>query len=112
MRNCYIRNCYLPLITTLLFSTSLSAVTLDELTQSALQSNSAIKKSELQTELMQSRQEEAKAKRMGSFDVVGSYTHYNLPRTLAPIVPSSLSPYNLSSTEYHSHRSLKIGKIF
>jgi outer membrane protein TolC len=41
---------------------------------------------------MQSRQEEAKAKRMGSFDVVGSYTHYNLPRTLAPIVPSSLSP--------------------
>ncbi len=24
--------------------------------------------------------------------MVGSYTHYNLPRTLAPIVPSSLSP--------------------
>jgi outer membrane protein TolC len=41
---------------------------------------------------MEAKKAESKAKRFGEIDVVGSYTHYNLPRTLAPIVPSSLSP--------------------
>jgi outer membrane protein TolC len=41
---------------------------------------------------MKSKENESQAKRFGSIDMVGSYTHYNLPRTLAPIVPSALSP--------------------
>jgi len=41
---------------------------------------------------MEAKQKESQAKRLGEIDMVGSYTHYNLPRTLAPIVPSSLSP--------------------
>jgi outer membrane protein TolC len=51
-----------------------------------------MKKTELQIELMEAKKAESKAKRFGELDMVGSYTHYNLPRTLAPIVPSSLSP--------------------
>jgi outer membrane protein TolC len=51
-----------------------------------------MKKTELQIELMEAKKAESRAKRFGELDMVGSYTHYNLPRTLAPIVPSSLSP--------------------
>jgi outer membrane protein TolC len=41
---------------------------------------------------MEAKHSESRAKRFGEVDVVGSYTHYNLPRTLAPIVPSALTP--------------------
>jgi len=68
------------------------ATTLPELIESGLNNNSLIKKTDLQIELMEAKQAESRAKRFGEFDVVGSYTHYNLPRTLAPIVPSALSP--------------------
>jgi len=54
--------------------------------------NEKLQKNQLQTELLQAKKDESQAKKFGEFDVVGSYTHYNLPRTLAPIVPSSLSP--------------------
>jgi len=67
------------------------ATTLPELIESGLNNNSLIKKTDLQIELMEAKQAENRAKRFGEFDVVGSYTHYNLPRTLAPIVPSALS---------------------
>ncbi len=68
------------------------ATTLPELIESGLNNNSLIKKTDLQIELMEAKQAESKAKRFGEVDVVGSYTHYNLPRTLAPIVPSAFSP--------------------
>ena len=68
------------------------ATTLPELIESGLNNNSLIKKTDLQIELMEAKKAESKAKRFGEFDVVGSYTHYNLPRTLAPIVPSALAP--------------------
>lgn len=77
---------------TLLITIPLFATTLPELIQSGLAHNSIIKKTDLQIELMKAKQNESQAKKFGSVDVVGSYTHYNLPRTLAPIVPSSLSP--------------------
>jgi len=80
------------LLSTLLLSTPLWATTLDELVQSGLTNNSLIKKTNLQIELMEAKKAESQAKKFGEVDIVGSYTHYNLPRTLAPIVPSSLSP--------------------
>jgi outer membrane protein TolC len=80
------------LLSTFLLTINLSATSLTELIDSGLLNNSLIKKTELQIELMEAKQAESKAKRFGEIDVVGSYTHYNLPRTLAPIVPSSLSP--------------------
>jgi len=71
---------------------SLSATTLSELIESGLQHNTLIKKTDLQIELMEAKKAESQARRLGEVDMVGSYTHYNLPRTLAPIVPSALSP--------------------
>jgi len=68
------------------------ATTLPELIESGLNNNSLMKKTDLQIELMEAKKAESKAKKFGELDVVGTYTHYNLPRTLAPIVPSSLSP--------------------
>ena len=88
----------LKILTTLLLTLPLSATTLPELIESGLTHNSVIKKTELQTELMKAKQDESQAKRFGSVDMVGSYTHYNLPRTLAPIVPSALSPGNSIDT--------------
>jgi len=76
----------------LLSNSLLSAITVDELINNGLNSSSIIQKNQLQTELLQAKKDESQAKKFGEFDVVGSYTHYNLPRTLAPIVPSSLSP--------------------
>ena len=83
---------HLKILTTLLLTIPLSATTLPELIESGLTHNSIIKKTELQIELMRAKQDESQAKKFGSVDMVGSYTHYNLPRTLAPIVPSALSP--------------------
>ena len=80
------------LLFTFLLSTHLGATSLSELIKSGLNNNSLIKKTNLQVELMEAKKAESQAKRFGEVDVVGSYTHYNLPRTLVPIVPSSLSP--------------------
>ena len=75
-----------------ILTTPISATSMSELVESALQNNSLMKKSDLQIELMEAKRDESRAKRFGEFDMVGSYTHYNSPRTLAPIVPSALSP--------------------
>jgi outer membrane protein TolC len=83
----------LPIVLSIfLLSANLWGVSLDELIQSGLRNNSLVKKTDLQIRLMEAKQAEGKAKKFGEIDIVGSYTHYNLPRTLAPIVPSSLSP--------------------
>ncbi len=76
----------------LLSTTLLSATTISELIDNGLANSSIIQKNRLQTELIEAKKEESRASRFGEFDMVGSYTHYNLPRTLAPIVPSALSP--------------------
>jgi outer membrane protein TolC len=41
-------------------------------------------------ELAETQREESKSAQFGSIDLVGSYTHYNLPRTLAPLTPASI----------------------
>jgi len=77
----------------ILLSTSLLfAIKVDELINSGLSNSSIIQKNQLQIDLIQAKKDENYAKKFGEFDIIGSYTHYNLPRTLAPIVPSSLSP--------------------
>ena len=83
---------YLSLMTLLLLQSSLGATSLSELVESGLKHNSVMQKSDLQTELMKAKRKESHRKQFGEVDVVGSYTHYNLPRTLAPIVPSALTP--------------------
>jgi len=89
---------FLKISTLLLLTININATTLPQLINSGLAHNSVIKKTELQIKLMRAKQEESRAKRFGKLDAVGSYTHYNLPRTLAPIVPSSLSPTSSVNT--------------
>ena len=64
--------------------------TLDKLIRYGLEHSTAVKKSEAQIELARARRKESRAARLGSIDLVASYTHYNLPRTLAPLTPASI----------------------
>ncbi len=75
-----------------LFSSPLfpNTFTLERLISQGLKHSTVIKKSEAQIALAQARRKESQAVRMGSIDLVGSYTHYNLPRTLAPLTPASI----------------------
>ncbi len=76
----------------LLFSPYLhcNAFTLEQLIAYGLEHSTMVKKGKAQIELAQIQRTESKAARMGNIDLVGSYTHYNLPRTLAPLTPASI----------------------
>ena len=67
-----------------------STLTLESLIAQGLKQSTAVKKSEAAIELAKARHKESEAARLGSIDLVGSYTHYNLPRTLAPLTPASI----------------------
>ena len=69
----------------------LYAITLDGLVSEAMKHSTIIKKSKAQIELSRAQRKQSKADQFGSIDLVGSYTHYNIPRTLAPMTPSTLS---------------------
>jgi outer membrane protein TolC len=81
-----------------IFTQFIHSTTLQELIDIGVQNSAILEKSDLQIELMEEKRKESKAKKFGEFDLVGSYNHYNLPRTLAPIVPSSLSPTSTVET--------------
>jgi len=80
------------LILVAVFSQLIYSTTLQELIDIGVKNSAILEKTNLQIELIQAKKEESRAKKFGEFDLVGSYNHYNLPRTLAPIVPSALSP--------------------
>ncbi len=75
-----------------LFASALypDTLTLEKLVAYGLEHSTMVKKSKAQIALAQARRQESQAVRMGSIDLVGSYTHYNLPRTLAPLTPASI----------------------
>jgi outer membrane protein TolC len=62
----------------------------------ALEKNPDIKRLELNEKIGELSVKENHSQNFGSFNAVASYTHYNLPRTLAPLTPSSLSPTSTS----------------
>jgi len=76
---------YLLLFTNIIFGQSLNS-----LIDYALKHSTVIKQSKAQMELSEAQREESHAAQFGSIDLVGSYTHYNLPRTLAPLTPGSI----------------------
>ncbi len=78
---------YLP------FSSSLfgKTVTLDGLIAYGLKHSTMIQKAQADIAQARAKQAKSSAERLGSIDLVGSYTHYNLPRTLAPMTPASIS---------------------
>jgi len=72
------------------------AITLNEAIDTALKKSPLIliEKEKINQSIQQMRVK--KAKNLGSINVVGSYTTYNIPRTLAPIVPP-ISPNIVTS---------------
>ncbi len=67
------------------------ALTLEECVQLALKKNPDLQKQQLSLDLAHEDVAEQRAGSFGKLDIIGSYTHYNLPRTLAPLTPASIA---------------------
>jgi len=76
---------YILIFTSISFGQSLNG-----LIDYALKHSTIVKQSKAQMKLAKTQREESHAAQFGSIDLVGSYTHYNLPRTLAPLTPGSI----------------------
>jgi len=72
----------------LFFSSMIYAQTLDSLINYALKHSIIIKQSKEALKLSHLNKKASKQKQFGEIDLVSSYTHYNIERTLAPITPS------------------------
>jgi outer membrane protein TolC len=73
-----------------LVSSSLFAVSLDELLSHAMEHSNVIKKSQTEMALAEESHKKSQSSQLGSIDLVGSYTHFNLPRTLIPLTPATM----------------------
>ena len=84
-----------------LFALPLSAETLEGLIGYALEHSNVIKQSRAQSELARLKQQESHADQFGSIDLIGSYTHYSLPRTLIPLTPTTIlgNPQAVTTTQ-------------
>jgi outer membrane protein TolC len=63
---------------------------LNELIGYAINNSNIIKKAKTQVELSKLKQKESRQSRFGKLDLVASYNHYNIERTLAPLPPSAM----------------------
>ncbi|WP_297440223.1 TolC family protein [Sulfurimonas sp.] len=68
----------------------LQAMTLSETVDYALQNNNALKQTNVSSERSKSVRSAKQAQKYGRVDVIASYDHYNLSRTLAPLTPMSI----------------------
>ena len=80
----------LRILTLFLCTIPLFSSTLDGLIAYAMENSTVVKQSKAQMELVQTQRKESESIQFGSIDLVGSYTHFNLPRTLAPLTPASI----------------------
>ncbi len=69
----------------------LFAETLDELVTYATTHSTAVKQAKVQSELATLNRKQNQAGMYGELDLVGSVTHYNLDRTLAPLTPTVIA---------------------
>jgi len=79
-------------------SVSLWAETLSGLITYATKHSTVMKQNQAQLHLSQLKRDESRAQKFGELNVVGDYTHYNIERTLAPLVPSSIAGGSLVTT--------------
>ena len=75
----------------LFISVSVYADTLNGLIDYATKHSTVIKQNQAQLTLSTLKRKASQAQNYGELNVVGDYTHYNIERTLAPLVPSSIS---------------------
>jgi len=73
-----------------LLSLSLYAETMQELINYATQQSSVIKQRQADLTLAALKRQESHLQKFGEINAVGDYTHYNIERTLAPLVPSAI----------------------
>ena len=78
------------ILTILLLTMPLFSSTLDGLIDYAMKHSTVVKQSQAQIELAQANREESTSAQYGSIDLVGGYTHFNLPRTLVPLTPATI----------------------
>lgn len=69
---------------------SLQAITLEESVTYALENNNALKQADVSVERSKSSRDAKQAQNFGRVDIIASYDHYNLSRTLAPLTPMSI----------------------
>jgi len=70
---------------------SMYADTLNGLIGYANKHSTIVKQNQAQLTLSELKRKESRVQQFGEFNLVGDYTHYNIERTLAPLVPSSIS---------------------
>jgi len=77
------------------------AFTLEECVALALANNLDLRKQQLNLEFAREDMTEQRARNFGTLHLISSYTHYNLPRTLAPLTPASIAtnPAAVPTTE-------------
>ncbi len=73
-------------------ATESRAITLEECVELALKNNPDLHKQQMNLQLAHEDMAEQKSQNFGKLDIFSTYAHYNQPRTLAPITPSSISP--------------------
>lgn len=69
---------------------SLHAMSLQESIEYALKHNNSLKQAQLNVQRSKQERDEKHAQNFGRVDVMASYDHYNLSRTLAPLTPMSI----------------------
>jgi len=79
----------------------LSAVTLDGLIQYAMKHSNVIKQSQTEHTLAKLKHQESREGQFGEINLVGSYYHYNLPRTLGSLTPAVMAtdPQGVATTK-------------
>ena len=75
--------------------------TLEECVDLALRNNPNLQQQKLNLELAHEDMTDRKSQNFGQLNVISSYTHYNLPHTLAPLTPASImaDPTAVPTTE-------------
>ena len=78
-----------------------ATLTIKKCVELALQNNPELQKQQLNLKLADEDIADRKSQDFGQFNIVSSYTHYNLPRTLAPMTPGLVinGPEKVSTTE-------------
>jgi outer membrane protein TolC len=78
-----------------------SGLTIDEAVTQALENNPDLQKQEMNKALSEDNLTGKKSQNFGKIDMVASYGHYNLPRTLVPLTPAAISvnPASVPTTQ-------------
>jgi len=98
---CFYILCLIILSCVLLPTTQSFSFSLEECVELALQNNPELHKQQMNLELSDADLSDQKGQGFGKLGFVSSYTHFNLPHTLAPLTPGAIAsnPAAVPTTE-------------